>query len=709
MLNRNPDSGGLRTYVQGLKDGQSLEDLAAIFLHSDEFRSQPSDASHIRELYSHSLGEKTAENSVDYHGMPGLIATLIEAEEAKMPVPMLQIIAALGPLFADGPGYHWWAIEHERISSSEMLTIETLRQDLDGCPLISLISIVDSSGMNDLREMVKSVRAQLYGKFELFFVVKGGVKRSLVSFLKAQATTDPRLKLVGQFRWLNRAGCFNEALRVVGGNFVGQIDPRDRLAASATLELAHAAQTWPTAQIFFTDEDAVATDGTYHAPSLKTDWDPERMLVHNHLGRSSVFRTELLQRLGGMRTSASGAEEFDLALRAAFAVVPSEIRHIPRVLCHRLAPKHGALMTTLARRSNIAAHFSGRNLDAAARVADTFVRQSGLAIAVRRDPSTRVLRTIHQLPPDPPLVSVIIPTRDRADLLGPCVEGLRKLTDYPKIEIIIVDNGSREAETLTLLRMLASQKNTKIVPFERMFDWSAVNNLGVAASGGEVILLLNNDTEAIHGDWLDEMVVQALRPEVGLVGAKLLYPSDGTVQHAGIVLAANGAGKHVFRHAAGHDPGYLGKLVTVRTVSAVTGACIALRRRVFDQVGGLTEGMLQVSNGDVDLCLRVRQHGYRVVWTPFARLWHKELASRGEDNTPEKAKRAKQEQTYLVDTWGDALLDDPYWNPNLEVTEHGAILAIPSAHSDDWAPRSRSGAVANVVKSPSGVISGSLQ
>lgn len=643
-LNRVPDPGGLQAYVQSLSDGRSLESLAAIFIQSDEFRAQHGVTDDFRERLSRGMDARTGAD----RSTAALVADRIEADEAEGHASLLPTMLSGGTAFADGPAYPWWADARERISSNQMRAIEAMRPALARGPLISLVALVDDPDLGHLREMIQSVLTQLHEKLELILVVGRPGRQAVASYLEQQNLTDPRLKLVRRSWRSGRAGGFNDALRVAGGDFIGPVDPGDRLAATTTLELAHAALSWPEAKILFTDEDAVSPDGVHHAPRLKSDWDPDRMLVENQPGRLCVFRTDLLRRIGGMRPGAAGNdEEFDLTRRAASAVAPAEIRHIPLVLYHRRAPLH----------------------DAGAK------RAPGQAAGGRR-----VLRP---LPAGRPLVSIIVPTRDRADLLGPCVEGLLGRTAYPRIELIVVDNGSREAGTLALLGSLSSQGRAKVLAFDGPFNWPAVNNRGVAASRGDVVLLLNNDTETVNADWLDEMVAHALRPDVGIVGAKLLYPG-GTVQHAGMILAPNGACRHAFRHAAADDAGYLDQLAIVRTVSAVTGACMALRRQVFDQVGGLEEHAFPVTNGDIDLCLRIQQHGYRVVWTPFAQLWHKELSTRGADDTPEKVLRAGREQACLVGKWGDALREDPYWNPNLEVTERGAVLAVPSRARRAW-------------------------
>jgi GT2 family glycosyltransferase len=278
------------------------------------------------------------------------------------------------------------------------------------------------------------------------------------------------------------------------------------------------------------------------------------------------------------------------------------------------------------------------------------------------------------LPVPAPLVSLIVPTRDRAALLARCAAGVLQRTDYPAIELIVVDNDSREARTARLFALLLADPRVRILPYAGAFNWSAMNNAAAEAARGEVLVLLNNDIEVIDAGWLRELVALVLRPEVGVAGAKLLYP-DGGVQHAGMTLAGHSFGGHVGRHAARDDPGHAGMLAARRRVSAVTGACLAIRRAVYRQVGGIEEQALRVTASDVDLCLRVRAQGLAVLCTPHALLYHREAATRGLDATKADHARVAAERAYLLRRWGDAVLTEDFLNPNLTVVRERLALA----------------------------------
>lgn len=275
-----------------------------------------------------------------------------------------------------------------------------------------------------------------------------------------------------------------------------------------------------------------------------------------------------------------------------------------------------------------------------------------------------------------PLVSVIIPSRDRAAMLARCVADVLARTDYPRIEVIVVDNASRTRRAQRLLARLRQDARVRVLDFRAPFNWSAMNNAAARIARGEVLLLLNNDIRAHQPAWLQEMVRLALRPDIGVVGAKLLYPNN-RVQHAGVSLSRGAVARHMFRHARADDPGHAGMLARRRTVAAVTGACMAIRRDSFDAVGGLEEAHLGLTNGDIDLCLRVRAHGQRVVWTPFAVLEHHEAATRGLDLTDTHRERLRREREYLVQTWGNLAQTDPYLPANTVCVGERLLAVVP--------------------------------
>jgi GT2 family glycosyltransferase len=364
-----------------------------------------------------------------------------------------------------------------------------------------------------------------------------------------------------------------------------------------------------------------------------------------------AYRREPLDLLGGIQSSFASVAPalYDLILRVAFAMSPARINHIPTILSHCPDDTDASLgWDAEGARKIVRQHFAGRGIRAR-------VEPAPLAVSWNR-----IIRDV----PDPaPLVSVILPTRHRADLLERCADALLNRTDYPELELLVIDNDGRDAKSTELLRRLSEHSKVRVPSYPAPFNYAAMNNLAARQARGEILLLLNNDIDAIHPNRLQEMVSHAMRPDVGAVGARLLY-SNGQVQHAGIVLGPGRALNHQFRFADRLDGGPCCELALTRTVSAVTGACLALRRSAFFEVGGLNANLRAAFN-DVDLCLRIGDHGYRIVWTPFAELFHLESASRGYDTTLEKQTLAAEEYRYFCRFWGALLESDPFRNPNL--------------------------------------------
>jgi GT2 family glycosyltransferase len=460
---------------------------------------------------------------------------------------------------------------------------------------------------------------------------------------------------------------FNAALAAADGEFILPLPSDATLPASALYELAAAIDNDPDVDMLYTDEDRLTEANERCAPRFKTGWDPDLALGRDAVGLLAAYRTELLLRLGGMSPDLTGLALplYDLSLKAGFAAPPGRIRHVPAVLCHRSGlpdwDAEGA-------RTVVRKHLAGDGVHA-----------SVVPAALCRGWS----QIVRQVAEPAPLVSVIVPTRDRAELLARIADGVLHRTDYPALELIVADNDSQEAAALGLLERLSADKRVSILSYAGPFNFAALNNHAAHSAQGDIIVLLNNDIDVVDPGWLRELVSHAVRPDVGAVGAKLLYP-DGRVQHGGVVLCPEIWPVHQLRFADRLDPGPLGELALTRTVSAVTGACLALRREVFFAVGGLNEDLRVVFN-DIDLCMRLADHGYRIVWTPFAELVHLEAASRGDDGaSPGKLARATQEAAYFGRFWKSLLPADPFHNPNISYGWDTLVLAEPPRRRRPW-------------------------
>ena len=360
--------------------------------------------------------------------------------------------------------------------------------------------------------------------------------------------------------------------------------------------------------------------------------------------------------LGGVRAKYAPASHYDLHCRLAFSVSPANIRHVPRVLYHRREPS----ACQRAHAPEAANRYAEAARAVAAEQAGTLCGQKVEVISSPLAPY--VNRVCWPLPDPAPLVSILIPTRDRVDLVRDCVTGVLHNTDYPAIEVLILDNDSQKPETKQFFSEIDGDSRVRVVPSPGPFNYSDINNRGVAEARGDILVFMNNDIKIIGPLWLREMVSQALRPEIGCVGARLLF-GDGRVQHCGVVLKPGPMAMHAFRLSGQEDLGYDAQLASVRSYAAVTAACLAIRRSTFESVGGFDERQLQVAYNDVDLCLKVEEYGYRNICTPFEPLYHLEGASRGQDL--ENRAREQAESMTLWQRWSDRFLNDPWFHPNV--------------------------------------------
>ena len=319
---------------------------------------------------------------------------------------------------------------------------------------------------------------------------------------------------------------------------------------------------------------------------------------------------------------------------------------------------------------------------------------SQVKVEIGELPTTYRIR--YPLPENPPLVSIITPTRDGVDLLKLCIESIYRKTVYPNFELIVVDNQSSDSEAIRYMQKLEETGKARVLSFDRPFNYSAINNFAARHAKGEILCLLNNDVEVISAEWLNEMVSHAIRPEIGAVGAKLLYP-DNTIQHAGVILGIGGVAGHSHKYFPAYSFGYFNRLKVVQNLSAVTGACLVVRKGIYLEVGGLEED-LQIAFNDIDFCLKVREAGYRNLWTPYSALYHHESKSRGHENTPEKQARFRREVEFCLDKWDRKLKNDPFYNPNLTLEHENFCLGPPRSEKAPWKKRSLKGGGVNSYK-----------
>jgi O-antigen biosynthesis protein len=556
--------------------------------------------------------------------------------------------------------YSRWVAVYDTIGSADRSLIRAHLATLTERPLISVILSTAGKPIGALRETFNSVFLQLYGNWELCIVVDVVAEPVIESLLHLAKRGDRRIKLVRGSSADGVAAVTNAALGLATGEFVTFLRVGDILPEHALYEVACALSGEQRIDILYTDHDQIDPDGERSDPWFKPGWDPDLLLAQDYIGDLAVYRRTLVQAVGFLRPDCEGAEFYDLALRAMGVTAPDRVHHLPAILYHRRSETetNGLEKALLALRA----------IRGAQRAVRDHLNARGITGAqlLPASHSRNAVRITWPVPDPSPLVSVIIPTRDHAELLTQCLEGVLHRTDYSDIELLIVDNDSVEPATVTLLdRLSREEPRVRILRSPGPFNYSVLNNAAARVAHGEVLLLLNNDIEVIEPGWLRELVSHALRPDVGIVGAKLIYANE-KIQHAGVTFGPEGQITHLHRFASRNDPGYCGQLSVARTLMAVTGACVAIRRAVFFEVGGFDEINLQVGCNDIDLCLRLRKFGYRVVWTPFAELFHLESVSRGYDDFADKRERGLREWRHMRKTWGAQLESgDPFHNPNL--------------------------------------------
>lgn len=530
-------------------------------------------------------------------------------------------------------------------------------------PVLSVVMVASSDGLPRLASTVNSILLQAYQDREMVIALERGDVPRAEAILPSKALKEGRIKLHPCRPGFSKAEALNSALGTTSGDWIVLLEPGDVLPRYALCHVAAEIHSHADARIVYSDEDTLDDQGGRIEPLFKPDWNVELFYSQNLASHLAVFSKGLLGEVDGFREDAGAAAVYDLVLRSAERLRPMQIRHIPRVLCHRPQGDDGVLSSATAEAEAKALTDHFLRIGTAARVLDT---ENG--------------RRVHfELPLAPPLVSLIIPTRNGLDLVRQCIESIVTETTYPNYEILLVDNGSDDPAALGYFGELQKQPGITVIRDDRPFNYSALNNQAVRRARGEVIGLINNDIEVIAPEWLSEMVSIALQPGVGAVGAKLLYP-DETVQHGGVLLGVGGAtgiASHAHKFLSAWDPGYMNRSISLQSFSAVTAACLVVRKSAYEQVGGLNEAELKVAYNDVDFCLKLLEAGYRNVWTPHAQLFHHESATRGSDFSPERSELFDQEQAYMRSRWGALIANDPAYNPNLTVYAEDFGLAWP--------------------------------
>jgi GT2 family glycosyltransferase len=586
-------------------------------------------------------------------------------ELIAQPTPMAEDAADLFTrmlLFATD--YELWIDRNENLKSEDYRLITRMDESLATRPRFSFVIPTYNTPEHFLRECLDSLLAQTYPDFEICVADDNSPNARVWSTLVEYAGRDQRVKITRRQHNGMISNASNSALALATGDFIVLVDHDDIIPNYTLSVVAWYINQHPEGEIFFSDEDKISFGGVRCEPYFKSHFNRFMMYGHNMFSHLGVYRRELVEAIGGFRSGVDGSQDYDLTFRCLEACGEEKIVHIPHVLYHwRMSPGSTAVSADqkdyafVAAKSVINGHFERTGMPL--RCVD------GVAPGISAIRPTREFNTS---------VSIIIPTRNGADLVEACLSSIFK-RPHDNVEIILVDNGSDEPASLTYIKNLERAGRVRVLRYGGEFNFSAINNFAAKSATGDIICFLNNDTEVVERDWLNYARALLSISDVGIVGARLLYP-DGTLQHFGVVtgVGSHRVAAHLHHGLDGEDAGYFGKARLIQQFGAVTAACMFISKALFTEVGGFEEE-LAVAYNDVDLCLKVRGAGYRVVGCPEILLTHKESRTRGLDKKGRRAARLKAEAKWVRERWGDGLATDPLYSPNLSLERSDYKLA----------------------------------
>jgi O-antigen biosynthesis protein len=563
--------------------------------------------------------------------------------------------------------YEMWLDQFDRFEVNER--VEEWVNKFEYKPLISVILPTYNSDINFLTLAINSLECQSYKNWQLCIADDASSNEAVKKYLKT-LKSNPRIDIMFRENNGHISAASNSAIGLARGEFLAFLDHDDQIHPHALACVVGELNKNPTHDLIYTDEDKINEWGYRSEPHFKSDWNPDLLLSQNYVCHFAIYRASILNEIGGLREGYEGAQDYDLLLR--FTEKTNKIFHISLILYHWRAIQGS---TALASTEKIYAH------ERAEKVLREAIQRRGIKATVMPSSIDVFHRIKYDIPEKNPLVSIIIPTRDRIELVKVCVDGIINNTSYKQWEILIIDNDSTEKESLEYFKTIESDQ-IKVLKFEGEFNYSAINNFGAKESKGDILLLLNNDIEVIDEGWLTELVSQSVRPEIGAVGARLYY-ADDHVQHDGIIVGIGGVAGYAHPRMARGSTGDFGGGRLIRNFSAVTAAALAVKKSVFQEVNGLDEVNLKVAFNDVDFCLRVAEAGYKNLFTPYCELYHHESLSRGPDVGSEKSLRFEKEVLYMQKKWSDVIFQDPYYNPNLSL-RHGYSMDINRGRRWPW-------------------------
>ena len=517
-------------------------------------------------------------------------------------------------------------------------------------PKISIVVPTYNTVPEFLRNMIESVVNQTYSNWELCIADGASTKEDTLEMLREYAKIDKRIKVKFLEENYMISGNTNEGLKMVTGEYVALLDHDDLLTENALFEYIKVLNEDRDAEFMYSDEDKTdENELEFFGPHFKQDWAPDTLRSYNYITHFSVFSKELLDKVGYFNSEYDGSQDYDIILRLTEKA--KKVVHIPKVLYHWRVHSESTAGGIEAK---------PYCLIAAKKALQAHLDRIGEKGTVRDGKFSGSYKVDFEIIGEPK-ISIIIPNKDEVTVLKKCINSILQKTTYKNYEIIIVENNSKSKSIFKYYEELEKNENIRVVKWEKEFNYSAINNFGVREAKGEYIVLLNNDVEIITDNWLEEMLMHAQRKEVGIVGAKLYYP-DNSIQHCGVILGVGGIADHLGKEASRYDVGHIGRLCVTQNLSAVTAACLMIKKSIYEDVHGLSEDFV-VAYNDIDLCMKVREKGYLIIMNPFAELYHYESKTRGQEDTEEKVKRFMSEVELFKKKWGENLID-PYYNVN---------------------------------------------
>jgi GT2 family glycosyltransferase len=622
----------------------------------------------VREISRLQLGIQLIANQVREDGLPSLFKRFRRGGWAGMKEYLARQATKAIDNYENWRGLFW------SLSEADKTAITQHVEQFAAHPTFSVVMPTYNSDPEHLRAAIDSVRTQLYPHWELCIADDASTKPEVRRVLEDAVGADPRIKVTYRESNGHIAEASNSALELATGDYIALLDHDDALTADALYWMAIEVIAHPDAAILYSDEDKIDETGRLFHPYFKPDWSPELVLSQNYVNHLGVYRREEVEAVGRFRDAFRGSQDYDLMLRISDRVGPDRIRHVPVVLYH---------WRTVA--GSVASGGDAKSYahDAARRAIAEHLERTRETAQVVPTADGFGHRVVPAMPDPTPKVTIVVPTRDKVEVLKVCIDGLLTKTDYTNWELFVVDNGSERADTARYLGEISTDPRIRVLRDDGAFNYSRLNNIAVAQGSGEMVLLLNNDVEPINPDWLGEMVRQLSRSGVGVVGAKLYFPDD-TVQHVGVTTGIGGVAGHFEKRLPREADGYFQRPNLLHNATAVTGACLLTTRALWDEVGGLDEEHLTVAFNDVDFCLKIREAGRRIVVAPLAELYHYESVSRGTDNAPEKLARFRREMATMRARWDHVIDQDPYWNPNLHIDNEMPTLGFPPRVQKPW-------------------------